>query len=1243
MKKTKNNKSLKSKEEKTDDINLFYFLYQDENEENKMKTQKEKKEEINPVKLLEQLKKEEEDTKILLNKLYCRKKTNKDFVKEAEKEKNIKQRYETKKNLMRKKTYDNRILTNKILKDPKNIKRINKLDNKINNQIFQYFNDKRNNLDFITKLNLQYDEYRDDINNVDTNIMKNRAELKYIKSQNENKIKIEERKKLEEERKNHLLKLEKDNLRYQNLVKNNFKIEKNIKNKKNNLIDFKEEQKYKGTNLSPNEINNEQKNGKLSNKYEKSTKEDIKLIIKSGICQLPRVNDNLNFKAHDELNIILQMDIDRMKKLEKILLFKKKYKYFDISSYIQTGKMSEIKNAKKVRVKHEDIALSNFSPGFHINFDIGQNKPEDIIVYRNYLQSCKYNNSEHIQAYLLIAKNDLEVWTMVNEIDEYGRNGLMYLLIHNNINMIKLTLLSGVTLDDRTDIFKRNLIHYCCTNNISPEMMDIICHCIDFKNFADLCKYVDKCIPIDNNKIDEADTYSSEYQLNCEEKIKKFDDNIKIKDRILKEKGIIKLEKDDDDTYDYNYNKKQEKNNFIEVKRDIRNPYEDIYKKYVHISNIINMPDIEGNFPIHYLVNDKNINNMKKLEILVYFHAKVNVLNTDNMRAIEITDDKNIQQFLLKQEENLNAKESKKAPNDKINNETLTNNDQTKSIHNNLNSSKISNLNISQTLIDIDNIKYYTPEKVNSFFVGVERNNYLILSVIQQNFELFKYLLLEKKAKANYINENGYSVLNFIIQKKLWNYFSFLFNLPGNDKIDSTNQIFLALEKMKKYDKALIKNHRNELTYTGAALSVIDNMTKMNNNLLSLCIDKLNDMDFLKSLLILYDNYIDFFVINQEKDLLNNEKAYKKEQDKIMFKFANEVFNREYSKNKESLLIKCIKQNNLEMLEFLLNKVFCNNRKIEIDIYKTDFNGQNVLHHAVKLRQKKTIFYLVKYDADFGLLLSKKDIKNNTPKDLDKTNSFENELYTIWDAAKDNNINKLNILLNELKYYKINDQTRIKENTPLHLAIQYKADKAILFLILNGADKNIKNKEGLTPLPLEDFKTEKSNAAKFWIKKVKKILDGKIVNYIELDSCNFEKIVKKEEDIKFSEKIDIINGNIEKVKTNKKKNKKKNSDKEIDIDMDKLSYGILTNFKLNEILANIIKTIKEKKINIDNLIFKYDQNKTGVIENKYFNEFIKSFDISELKDNDIKFLKSFLEKDEKNNIKYSEFVKLIKN
>ena len=154
-----------------------------------------------------------------------------------------------------------------------------------------------------------------------------------------------------------------------------------------------------------------------------------------------------------------------------LLIFTKKYKYFDISSYIQTGKMSEIYNAKILRIKHEDICLLNDNPSNNFNFEIGNHSEKDIIIFRNYLQACKYNNNEHIQAYLLQATNDLEVWTMVNERDEYNRNGLMYLLIHNNINMIKLTLLSGVSLDDKEDIFGRNLIHYCCTNIVDHECL----------------------------------------------------------------------------------------------------------------------------------------------------------------------------------------------------------------------------------------------------------------------------------------------------------------------------------------------------------------------------------------------------------------------------------------------------------------------------------------------------------------------------------------------------------------------------------------------------------------------------------------------------------------------------------------------------------------------------------------------------------------------------------------------------
>ena len=53
-----------------------------------------------------------------------------------------------------------------------------------------------------------------------------------------------------------------------------------------------------------------------------------------------------------------------------LLIFTKKYKYFDISSYIQTGKMSEIYNAKILRIKHEDICLLNDNPSNNFNFEI---------------------------------------------------------------------------------------------------------------------------------------------------------------------------------------------------------------------------------------------------------------------------------------------------------------------------------------------------------------------------------------------------------------------------------------------------------------------------------------------------------------------------------------------------------------------------------------------------------------------------------------------------------------------------------------------------------------------------------------------------------------------------------------------------------------------------------------------------------------------------------------------------------
>jgi unconventional prefoldin RPB5 interactor 1 len=277
------------------EFNFFNFLYQDENAEYKplLKKEETSKDYINPKQLIEQLKKEQEDTRILLKKLTSHKKVNKDFVKEWEKEKAVKQRYNNRRNFLSQKKQEKEIYKQNIIIDEKNMKRANKMRKKINDQVFQYFNDKENELNFVKKLNLLKDVYDDNLENIEQDIYKNINEIKYIKSQQENKIKIEQRKKQEEERKKLLSKIEKDNLKYKLLVQNNFNPEIiNNKNNKNKLNLFKEEKPIIATKSSPNELNNkipeEKKNNLTSKKFAKTTKDDVKLRIKSGICQLPR-------------------------------------------------------------------------------------------------------------------------------------------------------------------------------------------------------------------------------------------------------------------------------------------------------------------------------------------------------------------------------------------------------------------------------------------------------------------------------------------------------------------------------------------------------------------------------------------------------------------------------------------------------------------------------------------------------------------------------------------------------------------------------------------------------------------------------------------------------------------------------------------------------------------------------------------------------------------------------------------
>ena len=1050
------------------------------------------------------------------------------------------------------------------------------------------------------------------------------------KLRKENKEKIEQRKLNEALKKEKLKKAKKANERAEKILKNGYKLpkagdsnneDKNINLRSGGLGIFLEE-KIEGTNLvAPNEDINKIKRPNSS--------------IKSGKNKLNNINkiEEEMINPEEKLRNILKKDPNNLKELLK---FQKKYKYIDISPYIHKAKMNQVKlnkhkhkhnkkilNINDINDKEEDsleeIKEDEIEEKNKINFQEEiiqegddavpnsekminkENENEEEVnndndkkekskkkkkknkskekkkkkkknIKNNYLEACKYNNDECIRNILLNAENDEKIYQIVNERDEFNRNGLMYLLIHNNTNMIKLSLLTGVKLDETMDIYGRNLIHYCCTNNVNKSMLDIICHCIEFKRFGELCTYVNKCIPI--TKCTNNDIFSSIFQEECEKRINDFDNLMEIK---------IDM---NDDINKEGFKDKKEKDEIINIKR------------------MVNTPDKDGNYPIHYLAKNDD---MDKIEILIYYHANLEVLDNQGNKPINLTTNKVIQQFLLKKEENC---KSKKNVNNQINQKEQ------------LNSSNLSLININPSLLNVESVQYYSPEKINSFFTGVENNSLLMISVINQDYTLFKFLISKKKAKVDYINGNGWSILFFIVMKGLWNYFSFLFDLKNPDECLTPELIYNSLEQ-RNYSKIELMENNGSLTSLGQAIKILDTLSNKNENILFICVDEFNDIFILKFFLILYDTYIKYFAMKEEKNIVFQRQYGKYDESS----FLNIIFNRQYGKNKETILINYTKKKDLRAIKYLLNYLCRNQHLLNLDIYKGDISNQNILHHAVLIKDKKIIKYLVEYDCDNNLLKMNKDKKGKTPVDLDKTKSFEDEFYTVWDASKKNDVNLLNKLINELKYYKVNEQTYLYKNTPLHYAVQNKSERAILFLLKNGADKNIRNSNGLTPLDtIEKIKFPE----KKWIKIVKRLLNGEIKEFTDLDKLYVDK---------------YINDNSNKdIRLNQKNNQDNNENENIN----NFQKNFITNMRLIHLMSEIkdhidkSNAINDKnKINIKTIFEKYDKNKIGKISIKEFTNIFKELNIPEMTEDNMEYLIICLDLNKDGKLPYNEFISLL--
>jgi Ca2+-binding EF-hand superfamily protein len=401
--------------------------------------------------------------------------------------------------------------------------------------------------------------------------------------------------------------------------------------------------------------------------------------------------------------------------------------------------------------------------------------------------------------------------------------------------------------------------------------------------------------------------------------------------------------------------------------------------------------------------------------------------------------------------------------------------------------------------------------------------------------------------------------------------------------------------------------NNGDLTYLGQAIKILDNLSNKNENILSICIDEYDDIFILKSLLILYDYYIQYFAMNEPKNVVFQRQYGKYDESS----YLNIIFNRQYGKNKETYLIKYVKKKDLKTIKYLLDELCRGENKLNLDIYKGDCNNQNMLHHAVLLKQKEIIKYLIKYDSDNNFLKTNKDSKGKSPIDLDRTKTFENEYYTVWDAAKKNDVNLLKKLIKELKYYEVNEQTYINKNTPLHMAVKYKADRAILYLLKEGGDKEKKNINGYTPL---DTIEKVQFPDRKWIKVAKKILDKEIKEFVQLDKLKVEKYMDS--------------NNASKISNGKEKKKK-------------LGEELKKDMRILELLSMIKEQINYNKINIKELFEQLDKNKNGRLSFKEFKKLFTNLNIEKIKEEDITYIMSHLDSNKDGKLQYKEFLNLL--
>jgi ankyrin repeat protein len=386
--------------------------------------------------------------------------------------------------------------------------------------------------------------------------------------------------------------------------------------------------------------------------------------------------------------------------------------------------------------------------------------------------------------------------------------------------------------------------------------------------------------------------------------------------------------------------------------------------------------------------------------------------------------------------------------------------------------------------LDLQNLTYLPFDKINGFTTGYENNNYLILSIVKDRYDVFKFLIQEKNIDITFKNSNGWNALHFIIKHRRFKYLAYMFSISDSileieDSKESeiVQRICDVLYNEKVYSSGELYNEKGVINPLGQAFMSLDILTNNLINPLYMTIDstKSAEVNFMlfKSLLVLLKTRVDILPGSS---------------------WVEFILNRKYDKCNYTLLIKSIEKKNYQLLEYLTKTIKLDSmiEQNPVDLYATDKNIQNVLHHALKIKSDRFIRYLIRLDADKNTLRAMKDSSEKVPQDYDIGKQYKNCFFHIWDAARLNDPELLEIML---KDYDINEQTSLLKNNPLHMAAANLSDKACLYLINKNCKTDIKNNKSLTAHDIAIYTTNKP-----FIKKFKAIINKEITDFAGLQT-----------------------------------------------------------------------------------------------------------------------------------------------